>query len=175
MFLKNEEETTMSILSLASGRSVYRGYEYYKQQRVLDIEKLDDEVFVGEVAGSEGACYEVTIDATHPRKSQCTCPHAAGRKIVCKHMVALYFSAYPLEEDRYLAELERRREEAEHQREEDEERLISHVRKMKKAELQETLLQLLTDGPEWQYERFLREIIEQEEGDDDIYIPILPD
>ena len=28
---------------------------------------------------------------------------------------------------------------------------------MKKSELQEALLQLLFDGPEWQYDRFVRE------------------
>ena len=28
---------------------------------------------------------------------------------------------------------------------------------MKKAELQQALLELLYDGPEWQYERFLQE------------------
>ncbi len=166
----------MGILDAASAQSVYRGYDYYEAGKVISLEETGDKIWSGLVSGSEGACYEVTIDAAHPRKSRCTCPHAAGRKIVCKHMVALYFSAYPLEVDRYLEELECCWEEAEFQREENEERLIRYVRKMKKAELQETLLQLLTDGPDWQYDRFLWEIIEKEEGDaDDIYIPLFPD
>lgn len=37
------------------------------------------------------------------------------------------------------------------------EQLIAYVRKMKKSEAQEALLQLLFDGPEWQYERFAAE------------------
>ena len=36
-------------------------------------------------------------------------------------------------------------------------RLIEYVCKMKKSELQMELLQILFDGPEWQYDRFLEE------------------
>lgn len=32
-----------------------------------------------------------------------------------------------------------------------------YVWKMKKSELQQALLELLLDGPEWQYDRFVRE------------------
>lgn len=35
--------------------------------------------------------------------------------------------------------------------------LIKYVCKMKRSELQQTLLQLLIDGPSWQYERFIEE------------------
>ena len=38
-----------------------------------------------------------------------------------------------------------------------ENKLITFVSKMKKDELQQALLEMLFDGPEWQYERFLRE------------------
>ena len=39
----------------------------------------------------------MTIDLEHPRSSTCTCPHAEGRKVICKHKVALYFAAFPEE------------------------------------------------------------------------------
>ena len=35
------------------------------------------------------------------------------------------------------------------------EKLIRYVHSMKKSELQEALLQLLFEGPEWQYDRFM--------------------
>ena len=35
--------------------------------------------------------------------------------------------------------------------------LCDYVAHMKKAELEQALLQLLFDGPEWQYDRFLRD------------------
>lgn len=47
-------------------------------------------------------------------------------------------------------------EEADAWHERMEELLIAHVHKMKKPELQQTLLRLLFEGPEWQYDRFLR-------------------
>lgn len=31
----------------------------------------------------------------HPRKSKCNCPHADGRRVICKHMIALLFTASP--------------------------------------------------------------------------------
>lgn len=31
----------------------------------------------------------------HPRKSICNCPHADGRRVICKHMIALLFTASP--------------------------------------------------------------------------------
>ena len=72
----------MSILSLASGQSAYRGYDYFQNKKVLHVEPWGDTSYHGTVAGSNGASYDVTIDLAHPRKSQCTCPHAAGRRII---------------------------------------------------------------------------------------------
>lgn len=145
----------MSILSLASGQSVSRGYEYYKDEKVLEVELYDKNQYRGTVAGSNGAEYDVLIDLEHPRKSQCTCPHAAGRRIVCKHMVALYFAVFPEEAQQYIDEVEAYWEEEAQHCEDAEQKLIAYVGRMKTAELQEALLQLLFTGPEWQYERFL--------------------
>lgn len=39
--------------------------------------------------------------------------------------------------------------------EEIEDKLCHYIRRMKKSELQEALLQVLFDGPEWQYDRFI--------------------
>lgn len=32
-------------------------------------------------------------ETRHPRKSFCNCPFADGRRVVCKHMITLYFTA----------------------------------------------------------------------------------
>ena len=130
----------MSILTVASGQSVYRGYEYSQAKKVQRLERVGEGIIRAVVKGNGGSTYDTRIDIAHPRKSQCNCPHAAGKRIVCKHMVAVYFTAFPAEAKQDM-----------------EDRLVRYVGKMKKSELQEALLQLLFDGPEWQYDRFIEE------------------
>lgn len=71
-------------------------------------------------------------------------------------MVAAYFTAFPLEAEQYIAEPR----EAEDEQAEYEEQVIQCVLKMKKTELQETILQILFDGPDWQYEKFIEEYVD---------------
>lgn len=147
----------MSILTVASGQSVYRGYEYSQSKKVLHMEQCGEGVIHAVVSGSGGSTYDLIVNEEHPRKSQCTCPHAAGKRIVCKHMVAVYFAAHPLEAKKYIEDLEAYWEEEEQRQEEQADILIKYVHSMRKSELQEALLQLLFDGPEWQYDRFIEE------------------
>ena len=63
----------------------------------------------------------------------------------------------------FYAEAVAYQEEEEKRQEELSDKVCSYVRHMKKDELQQALLQLLFDGPEWQYERFI-----QENGIDDV-------
>ena len=90
----------MSILTSASSASVSRGYDYYKDNKVSNVKKLNDYEFEGYVDGSRKDPYYVKINIEHPRKSYCDCPHANGN-ITCKHMTALYFSLFPDEVDDY--------------------------------------------------------------------------
>ncbi len=147
----------MSLLSLASYASQWRGYEYFKSGNVKSCRETDDGQYEGTVSGSNGALYQVMIDLNHPRTSQCTCPYAAGKRIVCKHKVALYFSVFPEAADDYYREIVEAEEAAEEAQEELYAAVIAYVGKMKKAELQQALLQTLFDGPEWQFDRFVRE------------------
>ncbi|MGN1014377.1 MAG: SWIM zinc finger domain-containing protein [Butyricicoccus sp.] len=147
----------MSILSLASVQSTYRGYEYFEAKKVLCFVEQNERQYEGTVAGSNGKTYEVFIDEEHPRKSHCNCPHAAGKRIICKHMIALYFTLHPNEAEQYVNELRACWEEEEHRYEEEEQALLRYVAHMRKSELQQALLQILFDGPEWQYDRFLEE------------------
>lgn len=157
----------MSLMSCASGASIWRGYNYFLERKAKITKWISNAQYDGNVAGSSDAEYAVHIDLEHVRKSSCNCPHADGKRIICKHMIALYFAAYPLAAKQYNEErlaYERTREqaeaEAERLQEEQENRVISYVNQLKKPELQEVLLRLLFEGPEWQWERFIREYIE---------------
>ena len=63
----------MSILTSASSSSVSRGYDYYKHNKVHDINQLNEYEFEGYVDGSLKNPYYVKINITHPKKSYCSC------------------------------------------------------------------------------------------------------
>lgn len=150
----------MSIISVASGQSVYRGYEYAQAKKVLQMEQTAEGVLKAVVSGSGGSTYEVIADVEHPRRSQCTCPHAAGKRIVCKHIVAVYFTAFPQEARKYIEEMELYWEEEEQRQEEMEDTVIRYIYSLQKSDLQQKLLQVLFEGPDWQFDRFVRDNIE---------------
>ena len=147
----------MGLLDCASSASVWRGYAYFKEKRIKNLTETDKSVFTAVVFGTASEQYVVEIDVAHPRKSTCNCPHAYGKRIICKHMVATYFAAYPAEAVRFYREYLKAQEEAERYEEELYDRVREYVGHMKKSELQQALLELLFDGPEWQYDRFVRE------------------
>lgn len=147
----------MGVLECASGASVWRGYDYYKRDKVVWLDETGANSFYAEVEGSAGEPYSVELHIDHPRKSKCNCPHADGKRIVCKHMVATYFAAQPGEAERFYAEVIAYQEAEEERQEALCDKVCQYVRRMKKSELQEALLQLLFDGPEWQYDRFVRD------------------
>ena len=97
------------------------------------------------------------VNLAHPRKSSCTCPHAAGRQLVCKHMVAVYFTAFPQEAKQYIEEIAQDWDDGDE--EAYEEKVVQRVQKMTESELQQALMQMLFDGPDWQYERFIRDYV----------------
>ncbi len=151
----------MGLLSAASGKSAWRGYEYYTEKKVQFVKKLDDTHFGGAVQGNGAEPYRVTIDTEHPKRSLCSCPFANGRK-VCKHMVALFFAAFPEEAIQYKAEIDACIEQREQYENELEDALIKRIYRMKKSELQDALWQVLLDGPEWQLDSFMRTYVEDE-------------
>ena len=143
--------------SIASGASVWRGYDYYKSNKVIMRNAVDDNTFKGKVKGSGNSVYDVTIDISHPKKSTCNCPHAEGTRKMCKHKVALYFSFFPDEAEKYYAEIVRAQEEEEAYEAEIEDMIIKCINKMTKTELQNELYYLLMDGPDYQFDRFILE------------------
>lgn len=157
----------MSLLSCASSQSAWRGYHYFLDRKVQSVKRISSTQFQGTVSGSNGEKYDVFIDVEHPRKSCCTCPHAAGKRIVCKHQVALLFSTFPLEAEKYYEEVVEYEQEQERLQEEEENKVIDCVEKMSQNQLQQALLQVLFDGPEWQYNKFIREYVDSEPYEED--------
>ena len=147
----------MGMIECTSGASLWRGYDYYKENKVKNLIETSPGIFSANVEGNSDKPYIVEIDVAHPRKSKCNCPHADGKRIVCKHMMAVYFTAFPEEAQRIYNEAIAYQEEEEKHAEELYEKVRQYVWKMKKSESQQALLELLFDGPEWQFDRFVRE------------------
>ena len=149
----------MSILTAASSKSAWRGYEYFMEDKVQFIKKLDDTHFVGTVTGSEAEPYALTIDIEHPKRSTCDCPFANGLK-VCKHMVAIYFAAFPKEAIKFKAAIDRELEEEEQYREELPRKIEKYLNKLNKTQLKDLALNLIYELPEYEFERFVRDYID---------------
>ena len=147
----------MGMIECTSGASLWRGYDYYKENKVKNLIETSPGIFSANVEGNSDKPYIVEIDVAHPRKSKCNCPHADGKRIVCKHMMAVYFAAFPEEAQRIYNEAIEYQEQEDKRAEELYEKVRQHVWEMKKNEAQQALLELLFDGPEWQFDRFVRE------------------
>ncbi len=156
----------MSILTLASGASASRGYDYYRGKKVLQAEQIGETKYQGKVLGRGGA-YDVMIDTAHARSCSCTCPHAAGTRKICKHMVALYFTAFPDEAVKYWQDWEEAVRKEERQQEELDNRLREALNRLTKAQLLDALTSLLDECPEWLYEQFLYTYVDMEDLEDD--------
>ena len=135
----------MKLLNLASNKSFWRGIEYHHEKRIISWNKLADSCYQGNVKGSDGAMYDVTIDIAHPKKSVCNCPFAEGRRVICKHMVALDLGIFPEKEQLMMDYIEEQNQLYEQEYEQDmqerEEEIRKYVMKLSKAELREKFIQ----------------------------------
>ena len=135
----------MGLIEMASGSSVWRGMDYYERKMVCSWKKSGEEAYDGVVSGSEGNKYSVHIDKVHPRKSSCNCPFAEGRRVICKHMIALLFTAEPKTAEDFLRQVEEwEQEEKERERLHYKERR-EYVNSLPKKELQERLYDALVE------------------------------
>ncbi len=141
----------MGLVELASNNSVWRGMDYYNNKKVVSWKTVESGIYEGVVSGSEGNTYTVHIDTVHPRKSSCNCPFAEGRRVVCKHMIALYFTAEPKVVKDFLKEVEKWEAEAEERERQHYEDMKNYVKSLSKTELQEQLLDALVQLEERRY------------------------
>ena len=135
----------MGLIDLASSNSLWRGIDYYRSKNVKKIKKISDDEYNSIVSGTEE--YNVHIDINHPRKSTCTCPFAAGRRVICKHMVATFFTIYPEEAERIIKEEQEYEEAEERLFEEHLEEVKEYVNGLTDDEVRAALIDKLMD--EW--------------------------
>ena len=144
----------MGIISLASGSSCWRGLDYFKDKKVIKLRKINGKEYISIVNGTKN--YNVYLNLEHPRKSTCDCPLAKGKRIICKHIVATYFSAFPEEAINFEEEQDRSQEKYEKEQEEEYNKAIKYLNKMSKQELIEELIHVFDYGPEWIYNDFIK-------------------
>ena len=149
----------MKVINIASGNSTWRGLESYKEKRILSYNKIDEFRYWGKAKGNHNDIYNVFLDIEHPRKSKCDCPHAKGKRIICKHIVALYFTVFPDEVEVFLKEVEEAQKEYAEYENNLYSKTINHIRDMSKSELEEAMIEILNVAPEWVYDRFVRDYV----------------
>ena len=135
----------MGLIETASANSVWRGMDYYEAKKVISWERSGTFAYDGIVSGSEGNKYTVHIETNHPRRSTCNCPFAEGRRVVCKHMIALYFTAKPEAADSFLKQVEKWEAEEQEREKQHYEDLRKYVNQLSKAELRERLYDALVE------------------------------
>ena len=144
----------MGIISLASGNSCWRGLDYFKDKRVIKLNKMNEVEYLSIVNGSNN--YNVYLNMAHPRKSTCNCPLARGKRIICKHIVATYFAAIPNEAISFEEEQNKLQKDYEEYQDELYSKVIGFINKMPKKDLIEELVHIFDYGLEWLYNDFVR-------------------
>ena len=147
----------MGLIDVASGNSVWHGLDYAKENKVLKYKKINDVEYEGIVSGSNKEKYNVFMNIEHPRQSKCDCPHAKDKRIICKHIIALYFTVFPKEVDNFLKEVEQAQQEYEEYEDEIYNKTIKYINSMTKNELIDALIETFDIAPEWVYDRFVRD------------------
>ena len=144
----------MALLDCANKTTVWNGFECYDNGKVLSKMKIGV-MYRCVVSDDDSNEYTVEMNPIHPRKSKCSCPRAKGKYVICKHVVAAYFSVFPMEAKKYGAKSMNCEKIKDIQEDELYLKIQNYVREMKKSELQSALLQLLMESPEVQFDRFL--------------------
>ena len=144
----------MGIISCASGSSCWRGLDYCKDKKVKDIKKISDIEYTSSICGTKE--YEVYLNLKNVRKSTCNCPLANGKRIICKHIVATYFSVVPNSAKEFEDEQKRLEEEYEEYKDNEYKNVIKFINQMSKDELVEELIHIFDYAPEWIYDDFIR-------------------
>ena len=144
----------MSVISSASGSSCWRGLDYYNRNQIKNIKKISDIEYMSTVCGTKE--YDVYLNLKNPRKSTCNCPLSNGKRIICKHIVATYFSVVPNSAKDFEDEQNRLQEEYEEYQENEYKNMIKTINKMSKKELVEELIYIFDYAPEWVYKDFVK-------------------
>ena len=138
----------MGIIDLAGHKSVWRGMEYYKQNKVKFCKENADGTYDGEVEGSGNETYRVHLDMSHPRKSKCNCPLANGKMVICKHIVAVSFCVDESEAERFKNEKTVYSSEEDERRSKKYDKYINYAKSLPKSELCRAYAELMVEFDE---------------------------
>ncbi len=128
----------MGLLECASQNSLWRGLDYFQNNKVKSLMQTGYTSYTAIIEGNNGALYSVEIDNAHVRSSKCICPHAEGKRIMRKHKITVFLTAFLKEAERLEAEyrhmlmMQEAEEQAEQELKND---LIEYVHSLKKSEL----------------------------------------
>lgn len=139
----------MGLIDIASSKSVWRGMEYYKQNKVLSYTMNDDGTCEGVVVGSGDVNYLVHVDMEHPRKSTCNCLLANGKKIICKHIIAVSLCLDESEAERFKTEKTVYASEEEERKAKKYEKYMGFAKTMSPRELREAYVELMIELDEY--------------------------
>ena len=71
----------MGILECASGVSVWRGYEYYQEKKVMSLEVIEANIFSAKVSGNSSTPYSVKFMLTTQENQSVTVPTQMGNEL----------------------------------------------------------------------------------------------
>ena len=143
----------ISIIKLASARSVWRGLGYHEQGHVKQL-AIHGSAPDALMEGNAEEPYQIHVNIEHAKQSTCTRPFVHGSHKMCKHMVATVFSAIPGQVEAFRREVEhadRAYEEAERNRLA---ALWREVRSLNKAELQQRYFDALLEIDDLRHTRW---------------------
>ena len=83
MTLNNFENNISSIL-------LERGYDYFKNQSVSNLDKIDSGLWMADVHGTDIYTVEIRTDSKQIKGWDCDCPYDHGP--ICKHVVATFYA-----------------------------------------------------------------------------------
>lgn len=137
----------MGILEKCSKKSLNRGYEYFKNNKIISYTNINEYEYTGKVSGSNNNIYNTKININHIKSCSCTCPFAKDNSKICKHMVALFFITFPLAAKEYetnrryeLRLLEKFQRDDEKQEKKRKNYITRYVNKLSLDELKEKLI-----------------------------------
>ncbi len=136
----------MGLLDIASIRSIERGFNYYQSECVINLKSFSETQHEAEVKGSGNKVYRCYIDME--RKSKCNCPHADGRRVICKHMIALLFTASPEAANKHIMMLNEVEEDYQLRRNMWIDSLKEMINDMSEEELRDAYLNMLIEHGE---------------------------
>ena len=141
---------------------------YFIGDRVIESKEIEPNIVKAKVLGSGMKLYDVMVDFNHPLKCTCNCPHAEGKKIICKHKVAVYFKYHQKEAFDFYDEYVKYEKIDYEYRDEICDNIYTKISEMSKEELVQNCYELLIATPSWTFYDFLEKNgIEYEIYDDD--------